>query len=322
MVVKSIVRLLVVGGTVATVVGVPAVLVAGPDRVAALFTQAQDSINEKIDQAVGDPVAIRAQLRDLEAEYPERIAAVRADLSELEHQIGQIERELAVSERVVSLADEDLGQLRGLLTKAQERQSDAGGFAVVRVRFDDRSLSLDEAYANANEISSLRSAYATRAADLERDRSLLAAQHERLAQVLSQLETERANFQAQLWQLDRQVDAIARNDRMIDLLEARNEHIEELDRYEAKTLDHVTAKITKKLAEQEGRIATLTTSSTTEQYLGRAKAELDLTVRAGQELRQGVTRGVIELETPVIEIGPDRESVSDAPGEPVASNTR
>ncbi len=320
MVVKSIIRLAVVGGTVATVVGVPAVFVAGPDRVAAVFDQAKTSINNKIDQAVGDPIAIRAQLRDLEAEYPERIAEVRADITDLDQQISDIERELAVSQRVVSLADEDLGQLDTLLTRARERQADSDGFAVVRVRFDDRSMSLDEAYASANEISGLRSAYSTRAADLERDLTLLGEQRDRLGQVLTQLETERADFQSQLWGLDRQVDAIARNDRMIELLESRNEHIEKLDRYEAKTLDHVTAKINKKLAEQEGRIASLNTQDANASYVNRAKADLDYTIRAGREIRTGVTRGVVELENPVIEITPDGEkTVADADSEPVAS---
>lgn len=317
---RNVVRLVTVAGTVVAVVGIPAVLIAGPDRVAAVFDQARGQINHQIDAAVGDPAAIRAQLRKLESEYPERIGEVRQDLAELDHQVGQMERELAVSQKVVQLAEADLSQLGAMIERAEHARADNEGFAVVRVRFDDKVLGLDETYAESTRIGKLREAHALRVRSIERDLGLVGQQRDRLASVLTQLETEQSELRDQLWQIEQQVDTIARNDRIIDLLEDRNESIERLGNYEAKTLDHVTGKIMGKLAEQEQRLAALAGQPGQKDYVAQAEYELDVMVRAGRalstetqpnSLSQSRTeaRKVIELQAPVIEISPDSEPV-------------
>ena len=281
-------------GLVTVACGVVAVLVAGEDRVSALISQAHESIVDRIDQRIDDPTALRAQLRELEREYPSRIAQVRGDVAELSQQISQLEREQSISERVVVLADQDLGALRPLLDEAHESQADKAAYlgsgvsSVVSVRFDNRTFSLDQAARKLDQIRQTRVAYANRAADAAHDLVYLRQQAEKLLDLQGQLETERAQFQGQLWQLDRQVDAIARNDKLIDMLAKRKRTIEECSRYEVVSLDQMVARLDEVKARQQAELETLTTDGQRVMYEDIAKMQLHSEQSLGGESSSGV----------------------------------
>jgi predicted RNase H-like nuclease (RuvC/YqgF family) len=302
-IVRTVVRTAVITG----VVGGAVLVIAGPDRAFAVFSQTRSKVNQAIDARVTDPVALRAQLRDLESQYPKRIADVRGDLSQLNEQIAQLERELAVSHKVVQMADQDLDQMRAILARAEEARAEAAG-QVVRVRFDDRRpMSLDDAYGQANRVSQVRSAYAARTADIERDLGYLAQQQDRLQGLLDELETERAEFQAQLWQLDRQVDAIARNERMIELMQKREATIENQSRYRAASLDQVTGRLADIRAKQESQLQSFSQSTDVRNYENAAKYLLDNDLRTSQPRQAPRERHPREIEIgpSTIEIGPE-----------------
>jgi hypothetical protein len=255
---KTLIR---VGVITAASAGV-AVLIAGPHRAAALANQAREHIMTQIDDRIEDPVALRSQLRDLEREYPGKIAQVRGDLAELRSQSKQLERDRAVSERVVALADRDLNAIRPMLEEADVAQVQKASYGnasnVVSVRFDNHIYTLDQARVKAEQIAHTRVAYANRAADAAHDLVYLVQQEQRLAELLTQLESERTQFQSQLWQLDRQVDAIARNEKLIDMLEKRKKTIEECSRYEVASLDHIVSKLAVVRARQQAELEVLT----------------------------------------------------------------
>ena len=98
---KTVVR----AGVITALVGGAAVVIAGPDRVHAILHQARHSVNGAIDSKISDPVALRAQLRSLESQYPYRIEEVKGDLAELDAQMTQLRRELEVSKLSASMAD-------------------------------------------------------------------------------------------------------------------------------------------------------------------------------------------------------------------------
>lgn len=310
-------------GLAGTLAGGTALAVMGPHRAQAFIHQARANINASIDHNISDPVALRQQLRDLESKYPARIAEIRGELAEATSQVAQLDRERTVSKRVVELADADLGQMKGLLAKADAARTD-GTYAVVKVRFGEESMSMDQAYAKANQISQLRSAYASRTSDIDRDLSLLQAQQQRLTQLLAQLENERADFQNQLWQLDRQVDAIARNDRMIEMLEQRQEVFDHQDPYQAANLDHVQGRIAQTLAEQEAKINTLANTSIADVYRSTAETELNLQTRVGEEYlnaQKSLDQQGVQFQPAVIEIGPDSDQRTvPSTGRSTASN--
>lgn len=265
---KCVVRWAVISG----LVGGAAVVIAGPDRVGAILAQTRSHINAGLDKAIEDPVALRAQLKSLEGQYPQRIAEVRGDLAELQAQTAQLHRDLQISERVVALADQDLGRLQAQLARAEAAQD---GIRPVQLQFDNEHLDIKEARARAAKIQQVRNAYASKAADIQRDLGYLSQQESRLGQLAGQLESEHAEYQAQMWQLDRQVDAIARNDRMISMMEKRQAAIDEHSRYRSGSLDQIAARMADIRARQEARLEVLGQGQTQSDYEDRAKLDLD-----------------------------------------------
>ena len=295
-------------GLIVALAGGAAVIVAGPHRVGAVLTQTRDSIHSAIDRNIDDPVALRSQLRSLEAQYPEKIAKVASDLASLRGESKQLERELAESERVVELAQADIDGLDGLITKAEYAAAQAPEFTIVTIRFDDRSLSVDDAVARGNQIRGVRDAYATRAEEIGRDMGYLAQQEQRLQEVLATLEAEHRDFQTQLFQLDRQIDAVARNDRLIEMMEEREETIARHSKFEAASLNQFQGRMADIRAAQEAKLAALANSTQREDYVSRAKRDLD--VRAGIQGGGSFQKpkvNKVEVQPPTIEVTPDSD---------------
>lgn len=271
---KGIVRT----GVIVALVGGTAALIAGPHRIGALFDQAREKVNSTIDANISDPVALRAQLKSLESEYPKRLETVSSDLAEVQAQIAQLNRDLEVSERVVAIAETDADQIQSLIGKGESIQQTSGTYGearVVRVVFNNESIDLKDAYSKATRIRQVHEVYTQRVADIQRDLSYLQQQQTRLSDLRDQLSKEQAEFQTQMWQLDRQVDTIARNDRLIEVMERRQKTIEEQSRYQAGSLNHVATRFADIRAKQESRLESLSSGTTTTNYEDRAKYELD-----------------------------------------------
>ncbi|RNC82024.1 MAG: hypothetical protein ED559_09645 [Phycisphaera sp.] len=256
-----------------------------PGSARAIAHQAGTNISQVITNNVDDPVALREQLRSLEEQYPKKIATVRNDLTELQTQIAQFEHERAVAARVVKLADADLAELQHLLSQAEEAKGDS--YRVVRVWHNNARLDMGEAYAKAEKIRRLRESYATRTSEIDRDLGFLQEQEQHLGDLLTTLETERADFQSQLWQLDQQIDAVSRNERLLDMLEKRQKTIDSISPFKADSLDHVTQRIAKIRAEQESRMESITTRRQVFSYEEAAKVQIDAENRDGGSLEIG-----------------------------------
>lgn len=298
---KHVIRVGVIG---ALVVGA-GVVVAGPHRVRAMFQQARQNINCQIDRNITDPVALRSQLRDLAGQYPKRIAEVRSDLAELREQIAQLQYEKETAERVVSLTEADVDKLNSALAQAEEASfvqvaSDGEPKKIV-ICFKNDRLSVEDAYGRVNEITNTRNAFAANADDLDRDLGYLSQQEERLVGLLGKLETEQSTFQTQLWELDRKVDAVARNDRMIEIMEKRQRSIDEQSRYRAGSLDQITSRLSDIKAKQEAKLAALSSNSKRENYEDMAKSQIDRESFKARKVK--VTERKARPE--VIEIHPD-----------------
>ena len=75
--------------------------------------------------------------------------------------------------------------------------------------------------------------------------------------------------------LSRQVDAIARNERLIDLMESRNQTIEECSRYDAISLDQLTSRLAEVRSRQEAELEFLSTRRADTDYEDMARMQLD-----------------------------------------------
>jgi chromosome segregation ATPase len=306
-IVKTVIRIGVIGGLVTGA----AMVIAGPDRVGALATQTKTRIIKVIDDKIEDPIAMRAQLRSLESQYPSRIAEVRTHLSEVEQQIAQSRRDKAVAMRVVELARRDLEELNDLLARAGELRSE-GTYRVVNINFDDRTYGFDEAHRRARDISETARNFSARADDYDRDLASLRADEEQLRSLLAKLETEQTDFQSQLAHLERQIDAVARKERMVSMMSERQKTLDELSRYNVASLDQFKGTLARRHAELDSRLATLAGRDRNTSYEDRARVQIDRESSSTSNVERS-RPSERELETSVIEIGPDRNAEEAAP---------
>lgn len=267
-------KTLVRTGVILAVVGGTGMVIAGPERLGALFHQTREGINTVIDKAIEDPIALRAQIKRLESEYPAKIAEVRSDLAEVQGQIAEMTREHKVAQRVVGLASDDLAQLDAVIAQARDMQSEHPG-AIIRVSFNEKKVALSDAYAKRSQVEQTRELYAGRANDLATDLTYLNEQEGQLAELLTKLETERSEFQAKLFQLDAQIDTIERNERMLGMMEDRQQTIDRHNRYQAHSLDQLNKRLAQIRSEQRGRLEAISGRERDRNYVEEAEFLLD-----------------------------------------------
>ena len=268
---KTLIRFGVISGLLAG----GAVVIAGPHRVAALGQQFRSKVVTVIDRNIEDPVAMRAQLRDLETRYPKRIAEVRSHLAELREQMSQLDRDKAISARVVEMARADYDELKSLIVRAEDAQAEYAGARFVTIAFRDTQFGVEDAYSRANAIADTVNVYTTRANDLNRDLGSLQRDASRLESLLAKLESEHAQFRAQIAQLDGQIDAIARKERMVALMSERQKRIDELSRYQVASLDQFKSTVARRHAELDSALETLSANEGATDYVDRARFEVD-----------------------------------------------
>lgn len=299
-----------VRGGVISALGLGAVVaIAGPDRVRALFTQAQSAVNDQIDAQIKDPVALRQQIRTLAEQYPKRISELRGDLAQLKSQQAQLTRDLQVSNRVVEMADADFEKLSLALqhatataiqnvSLASDNNAEPQGVVIV---FNNERLDVNAAQNKSNQIVATRAAYANRAADIQRDLGYMTQQEQQLTQLVQKLEQEQMSFNTQMFDLDRQIDAIGRNDRMIGIMSDRQKTLDEQSRYRAASLDQITSKLADIRARQEAQLSHLGKLQDRFQYEDAAKQLIDRESASTIGKKQQAPA----MKPAVIEINPD-----------------
>jgi chromosome segregation ATPase len=311
---KTLLRVTVIGGLATGGL----VLLAGPQRVGMLFDQARQTVSAAIDDQIDDPVALRNQLRELEKQYPEKIAKVEGELAELNREMKALERERAVSSRVVELAEADLDELSGLLEDAQAARAESPR-AIIKVHWSGTPLNYDDALTRAANIRSTYNTYATRVVEADKTVDVLMQQKNRLTELLGELRDEHNSFKAQIAQLDGQIEAIARNERLIDMVEEREKAIAQLDRHESHSLGHIQSKLEKTRAEQEARLAAILNPSEAEDYAREAEEMLNREQAAKELFEATMSAPTPSALGDRIDITPDAEGDADSSG-PVASS--
>jgi chromosome segregation ATPase len=273
-------------------------LLIGPERVATGLAQVRVKAQEVVDSAVDDPIALRRQLEKLADEYPDRIAEVRGEIAEVDHQIAQFERDVEIAGRVVAMTTEDLEELKTLVARAESEFANTARPVAIRyqgVRFD-----IDEAYSEGRRINNVRGNYDDRLAHDKFQLKFLQEQRGRLTDILSKLETEFGTYETQLWQLDRQIDAIARNERLIELTERQQATLNSYERFgQIDNLKQLEAKLAEISAFQVAQLETLEKRGVEYNYEERARFEVD---------SDGVERSPFEIEGEPVE--PEDRSVA------------
>jgi chromosome segregation ATPase len=250
-----------------------ATLLLGPDRVAAGFSMIRGKAQNIVDRAVSDPVAMRRQLEGLAKQYPDRIAEVRGELAQVDHQISQYAHDIEIAKRVVAMTTHDLGQLKTLVARAEESAQSTA--RPVAIRFSGAKFNVEEAYNEARRLNNVRGTYQDRLASDQQQLTFLQQQKDRLNDILGKLESEFSTFQAQLWQLDRQIDAIERNGRLIELTEQQQATLASYEKFgKVGSLKQLEAKLAQLRTVQEAQLQSLSKKGVSTDYEKRAEYEL------------------------------------------------
>ncbi len=244
-------------------------LLVGPQRVMACIDQLRQEANSVVEGLVDDPVALRRQLDDLASQYPKRIAEVRGEIARLDQQLEQFFRDEKIAIRVVELTTVDLDVLRNLVEEAEVTTLPN---STPSIRFEGVRLDLDGAYSEGRRIRTVRSNYEDRLASDRRQTELMKEQRGRLVSILEKIEHEHETYRAQLWQLDREIDAIERNDHIIAMVEQQQQTLSSFDRLGGSgNLDQVRSRLTEIRTVQESTILALTDTGTGSDYETRAR---------------------------------------------------
>ena len=148
------------------------------------------------------------------------------------------------------MTGDDLLKLRGLV--------DGNSARTVSLRTGGAAVTSDRALAEAQRIRGVREAYRERAASETQQLAMLQGQRDRLQEILDKLQGEHRRFEARVWQLDQQIDAIARNERLIELTKQQQAILAEYDRFgKVGNLDQLEGRLAQLRAEQEARLETL-----------------------------------------------------------------
>jgi TolA-binding protein len=250
-------------------------LLIGPERVAMGLAQVRSKAQTVVDGVVDDPVALRSQLARLADEYPDRIAEVRGEIAEVDHQIGQFERDIDIANRMIVLATNDLENLHALVQRAETKVQLASNRAVF-VRYEGVRFNIDEAYDEGMRINNVRSSTQDRLGHDDVQLAFLREQKSRLQEIHDELEGEFGTYQSQLWQLDRQIDSLERNDRLIELTKQQRATLDSYERFgKVQNLKQVEAKLAELRAKQEAQLQMLAKFGIARDYEKEAVFELD-----------------------------------------------
>jgi len=249
-------------------------LLIGPHKVAAGLHQIRVKAQSVIDQVADEPAALRRQLQVMAEKYPERIAKVRGELADVNREITEFNRDTEVSARVVAMTTEDLVELKSLVTRAVNVSHSINQDTYLRfkgVRFD-----VDQAYSEGNRINDVRVSYQDRMASDQQQLSLLTEQKSRLIEILDRLESDNSTFQTQMWQLDRQIDAIERNERLIDMTKELQATLDSYNQWgEVGNLKQLTSKLAELQTIQTAQLETLRNQNIRWDYAKEAARQLD-----------------------------------------------
>ncbi len=265
---------------IATVVVGGATFLVGPDRIAAGFQQVRTIAGETIDDLVDDPVALRRQLEGLAEQYPDRIGEVKGELAEVEGQLRELEQDSLVADRVVELTTRDLGALKSRL--AGGGNESVTGHKVL-VGHDAGSVAPEQLRSEGRRIVGIRAAYRDRIEGNRQQSLLLERQRQRLQDILGRLEAEYGEFEAKLWQLDRQIDSIERNERLIAMTREQQAMLDEFEKLgKVGNLRQLEAKLSELRTTQEAQLQTLELRGVRGEYEQRALEAVEVD-RSGDE---------------------------------------
>ncbi len=299
-------------------------LIAGPHRMATGFSQVQHTVVSFFDDNIDNPILLRHQLKRLKEEYPARIKKINRSLAEVDGEITNIAYYNDVATNAVSIAKADLASLRGLVNTAEAQLAVyTGTNQQVQIAFQGNRLSVDQAYGKAQGIKQSAMANQDKVTHYQRELEVLGNYRGRLLEQREKLDAEWSTFQTQIWQIERQIAQIERNEDLIDLMEECGENSDSFGQSDVKNLDQLSNKLEAIQKEHVAVLDALSNRVTADSYEKRAKDAMQgrsSSFHQNGDFSWELTMPTVEIaEFPVTPIVVDETMVEDeAAGEIMA----
>lgn len=274
---KTLLRTTVLGSAFTALALGGAALLVGPDRVGAMVGQWSDFATAKIDENLDDPAVLKRRLDHVASKYPEQIKVVREDLAELRQEMERLKREQLISERVVTLIDEDLERLTPAVAQAEASGMNRATSRLALVAVNGDLLSERRLKGRLSDIRRERSARAQTAVDAAHNYEILASREKHFAETLEKLEVEEAELRSKIVQLTNEIENVARTERLIEMLEEREATLRSVERFEIESLDGLRSALDRRRLEQEARLDQLSAEESVTSYETIARETLSST---------------------------------------------
>jgi chromosome segregation ATPase len=253
---------------IAVVLGVIVFGVIGKTRVQNAYYSVRDHLRANVDELVDTRRALRREIRDLQEEYPERIADLRTQLREVERDLAACEADQRLAREVVTLCRNDVAVLEAKLAGTEGE----GGSSWVEFRSE--RLRADEAVLRAGRIADTETTYLARLDDLERESEFLRKERGLLRAEVAETEREYRDFQAEVGTMLREIDALKRKEKLVKMAERRGEENDDVFAARASSLAALRDRIARRKTELDERLAAFRTVRPDGEYEARARLRL------------------------------------------------
>jgi chromosome segregation ATPase len=239
----------------------------GPGRVQEVLRYLKATAVRNVDGMIPDEVKLRNDIEKLREEYPRRIAELKSMLNELSRGLQEMEEDRGLCREVLALCDEDLGQLR----PGAGAQGTAPPALPARIEFRGASFSHEEALERGRKVLEIKDLYEARLKSATASVDLLQSEREALSAELGRLRREYDGFIAQYRGLEREIDLLKHNQRLIEIA-CRRERLDRLDPASwLRSLDSIKAAIERRKTEQQERLRGFKSGNPVAEYETRAR---------------------------------------------------
>jgi len=239
----------------------------GPWRIREALRYVKHAAVENVDGMIPDEVKLRNDIETLREEYPKRIAELDSMVAGLTRQLGELEQDRGLCREVLDLCHEDLGQLRpGVEAESAGTPAHDG-----RIQFRGASFSYGEALERSRRILEIKDMYDARLKASTESVALLQSERERLSADLLQVRKEYDQFIAQYRGLEREIDLLKHNERLIEIA-GRRDRLDRLDPSSwLRSLDAIKSAIARRKTEQAERLRSFKVGNPVAEYETRAR---------------------------------------------------
>jgi len=193
------------------------VAVLGKHRAMELARTMKSAAQASADDVIENQKELKQQVDELRKSYPEKIAKLRNAIRTEEQNLAHVERDQEVCLEVLELCESDLSELKPQLESASIAIDDAPS----AIRFRGRIYSINEAQSLAARAVETHESYSVRYNGLANEAELIRNELSVLNEHLKELRAEQEAFESEYRAIQREIDRIQHNKRLIKLAEER-----------------------------------------------------------------------------------------------------